>query len=253
MNKLGELWERNNANNEYSSNIIKSIVWTTVFYLLWTMNAYADVGHDINLKDKPWEQDISSISLPVQLNMMKSNESINDYKIDTNILGYYPNDDSIRLPSINLGYPLDLGSPEYITELPLTAFDDEMKMFRRSISKILDFNIPYWCTDIFKWRREIEIKFGYDCDDVKNPTYSGNFNTHRSIIVDGMLTYFLRPTDCKVYKKRKWRDNKPIVSMNRQSEIDWLDDLDTEAFEEVYINKCIQERSPREIMRWWRN
>ena len=242
MNTLAEVWERKKPEHIISStikNISKPIVLTAFAWL----SACASTQTNIETQ---WTDSLAThdISESIRLNMIEPYKSQVDSLFDINIL------ESIDIPELRWKYSFDLSAPESITEINLPDFEKDMEIFRATISKLLDFNIPYGCTDVFKWRREIEVRLGYNCDDVQRPTYSGNIWTHNSKRVDGILIHTPRP-ECKMYKYLKWRDDKLIGNLNRGAVVRFSDDIDDQAFEEAYHNSCKTERSIWRLI-WWR-
>lgn len=262
MNQPEPLWESNINTKWDFKKTLQPIVLSAMTALGWCAATHVNAkANKISLSstqisstyDYPdhTETDIAEwkkISESIQLHMSNHDKSIEEYAF--NIWEYQSFE---HIADLVWDYSLAYTFPDSITVFSLSTFDDDMKILRKEISQILDYDSGLfglkWCTNVFKWRRELEFIFGYNCDDIKNPVASGNIWTYYSKTVDGTLIHTPRP-ECKIYKKRKWRDNKPLENLNVDT--DFLDRIDKEAFEKVYRNTCITKRSIRELMDWWR-
>ena len=131
-----------------------------------------------------------------------------------------------------------------ITEFPVPSFDTEMKMLRRDISEILDFDIV-GCSEwlILKWEEEAELRFPLTCEFSPSERQTGFTTPERgyyTVIEDGRK--IKKPlSDCKIAPRIKTPPHHDIEIFNQ----DWLqiiNNWEQFALREAYIKTCITEK-----------
>ena len=148
-----------------------------------------------------------------------------------------------------------LANDKSIKVFNIVSFTKWKKSAKKNISNILDQNFWLWCAEalIFKWRREFQVLQTLSCNSdyptVQTASIGENVRNTYLVEEDGEMFEYIF-SNCKLYKKRKWRDPKRIENWNIAWQLDFLDNWDQITWEDYYNSRCITKRSEWSNKRW---